>query len=339
MLKIKFKNLLTFLKNKRILITTHNLVDIDGFVSCFALKFFLIQYYKNQNISIYFPELLKSTKNFINNFSEKFPKFKFKTKTHLDFSKFDVCLILDTNNLSQLKFENDINISPLEIPYIFIDHHYPNLKADAQNLESLNLVFDNFSSTSEIILTLFKYYQQDLILPYRILFIAAILADSGFFKYGNNETINNVSELLDEDLDIQEIRSLLKEDIEISEKIAKIKGLQRVKLIREGDYLIGISNVSSFGASVASMLIACGVDISLVYSKANTEYRINARAKKVVCLQTGIHLGKILKEISDNCEGNGGGHDGAASLSFNAEFDIILDRIIEKIKEFLSPKF
>ncbi len=339
MLKTKFKNLLTYLKNKRILITTHNLVDIDGFVSCFALKFFLIQYHKNQKISIYFPEILKSTKNFINKFSEKFPQFNFKTKTPLKFSKFDVCLILDTNNLSQLKFENGINIYPIEIPYIFIDHHYSNLKSDPKNLESLNLVFDNFSSTSEIILKLFKYFQQDLTLPYKFLFIAAILADSGFFKYGSNETIKNVSELLDEDLDIQEIRSLLKEDIEISEKIAKIKGLQRVKLIREGDYLIGISNVSSFTASVASMLITCGVDISLVYSKSKIEYRINARAKKVVCLQTGIHLGKILEEISGICEGTGGGHDGAASLTCNTEFDIILDKIIEKIKEFLSPKF
>ncbi|MFX1311104.1 MAG: bifunctional oligoribonuclease/PAP phosphatase NrnA [Promethearchaeota archaeon] len=339
MLKTKFKNLLSFLKNKRIIITTHNLVDIDGFVSSLTLKFFLNEYYKNQIVSIYLPELLKTTKIFINKFSQKFPKFNFKTKLHLDLSQFDICLILDTNNLNLLKFENKINISPFEIPYIFIDHHYPTLKADNQNLNSLNLILDYFSSTSEIIFTLFKYYQQDITLPYRYLFIAAILADSGFFNYGNNLTINNVSDLLDEDLDFQEIRSLLKEDINISEKIAKIKGLQRVKLIREGDYLIGISHVSSFGASVASMLIACGVDISLVYSKTNTECKINARAKKIVCLKTGIHLGKILKEISDKCEGTGGGHDGAASLSYNTEFDIILDKLIEKIKESLLPNF
>ncbi|MFX1571268.1 MAG: bifunctional oligoribonuclease/PAP phosphatase NrnA [Promethearchaeota archaeon] len=337
MLKTKIKNLLSFLKNKRILITTHDLVDIDGFVSCFALKFFLTQYNKNINTSVYLPELLKSTKNFKKKFCEKFPKFTFKNEVPLSFSNFDICLILDTNNVNHVKFKNDLNSIPLEIPYIFIDHHYPNLKLDTQNLESFNLIFDNFTSTVEIILTLFKSYQQDLTLPYKFLIIAAILTDSGFFKYGANETINNVSELLDEDIDIREIQILLKEDIDISEKIAKIKGLQRVKLIRESNYLIGISNVSSFGASVASMLITCGVDISLVYSKNNTGFRINARAKKVVCLQTGIHLGQILREISDNCEG--GGHDGAAHISCNAEFDIILEKIIKKIREFLSPKF
>lgn len=41
MLKDKFDDLLAFLKDKKILIATHDLVDIDGLVSCYGLNFSL----------------------------------------------------------------------------------------------------------------------------------------------------------------------------------------------------------------------------------------------------------------------------------------------------------
>ena len=124
MLKSKFENFLAFIKNKKILITTHDLVDIDGLVSCFTLKFFLIQYFKNQKVSIYFSELTKSTKTFIKNFSKKFPNFNFSYEREFNLSNADVLLIVDTNNLNQIKLSNNSETPHLEIPYIFIDHHY-----------------------------------------------------------------------------------------------------------------------------------------------------------------------------------------------------------------------
>ena len=334
MLYSKYEDFLTFLKGKKILITTHDLVDIDGFVSCYALRFFLIQHC-NKPISIFFSELSKHTKNFLLRFSEKFREFNFNHKSEVDFSEFDVCIINDTNDLSQIKF-NCSKAIKLEIPYIFIDHHHfgkNNLKNG--NISSLNLINDNVSSTTEIILELFEYYNQNLTTPYKNLIVTAILTDSGFFKYGNNQTIKKVSNLLDEEVNFQQLQLMLKTDTDISERIAKIKGLQRVKLIRKGDYLIGISNVSSFGASVASMLIRTGFDISIIYSKEKDKNMINCRAKKSICMKTGLHLGKILEEISEYSEGSGGGHDGAAALTFKADLDTVLLKIVERIKHFL----
>jgi nanoRNase/pAp phosphatase (c-di-AMP/oligoRNAs hydrolase) len=148
-----------------------------------------------------------------------------------------------------------------------------------------------------------------------------------------------VSVLLDDDLDFQEIRLLLNRDVDVSETIAKIRGLQRVKLIREGDYLIGIANVSSFGAKVAKTLIKIGFDISIIHSMEKNQYVINSRAKKSICLKTGVHLGKIFEEISENLGGSGGGHDGAAALTFDANLDTFLIKIVDKIKQILRSKF
>jgi nanoRNase/pAp phosphatase (c-di-AMP/oligoRNAs hydrolase) len=332
MLKNYFKNFLNLVKDKRILITTHDIVDIDGLVSCFSLKSFLNNIYKNQEVSIYFSELSKSTHHFINKFSNYFPNFSFSYKNSISFSGVDLIIILDTNNLNQVQFNNNQDIADFEIPYIFIDHHFMGEKPDKN---SLNLIFENYSSTAEIILELFQYFKVPITNPVKTLFISAIITDSGFFKHANNLTFHNTSKLLTNGISYQDILFLLKNEVDISEKIANIKGMQRVELIRKGQHLIGVSNVSSYGASVASMLVKLGFDIAVVYSKEETRYRINTRAKKLICIKTGLNLAKILEEISDHYNGSGGGHDGAAALDVNVESEFTITQLIERIKEYL----
>ncbi|MFW9998974.1 MAG: bifunctional oligoribonuclease/PAP phosphatase NrnA [Candidatus Hermodarchaeota archaeon] len=335
MLKYRFDNFLAFLNNKNIIIITHDLVDIDGLVSCFTLRYFLKQYFKKQKITIYFSEFTKSAKNYFYKITEKFPEFDFSYDKTFPISSNDVVLILDTNNPNQIELNTNLNIFNLNIPLIYIDHHYLGEKSENDSFETSSLIFENYSSTSEIILDLYDLYNVPLTIPLKILMITAIITDSGFFKHGSNKTIQNVSKLIGEDINIQDVFLLLKNETDISEKIAKIKGMQRVKLIREQDFLIGITNVSSYGASVATMLIKLGFDIAIVLSKEVDQYRINTRAKKVICLNTGLHLGKVLEEISKNCNGNGGGHNGAASITINKEPDTIINYIIEKIKNYI----
>ncbi|TFG02253.1 MAG: hypothetical protein EU540_01890, partial [Promethearchaeota archaeon] len=245
--------------------------------------------------------------------------------------KIDIFLILDTNNLDQVAIP-DINSS--EIPIIFIDHHL-NLKKNNKRNISLKIIDDKYSSTAEIIYELCEYYNVELTLPYKYILIAAILTDSGFFKHGNNDTILRISKLLSNQLDYQEILSTLKNDKTIPEKIAKIKALQRVQLIQEGNWLIGITNVGSFEASVASSLIKIGFDVSVAYSEKKSGYRISTRAKKYVCLKTGLHLGKILEDLSDD-EISGGGHDGAAAIHGKEGLEELLAILIKKVKQSLS---
>jgi len=334
MLFSKYEDFLSFLQNKKILITTHDLVDIDGFVSCFILKFFLYETF-NYSTSIFFSELSRITRNFMKRFLVKFPDFNFEYETKVDLSEYEVCLIVDTNDITQINL-NCSKSSKLEIPYILIDHHHFNKeKLRKGNLSSLNLINDNISSSTEIILELMESQNRDLTTPHRYLIAAAILIDSGFFNYGNNETIRKMNKLLNEEVNFQELLHLLQNDIDISERIAKIKGLQRVELTRKRDYLIGVSRVSSYGASVASMLIKNGFDVGIVYSKEKDKNIINSRAKKSLCLKTGLHLGKILEDLSDYAMGSGGGHDGAASITFNADLKKILPKFIEKIKDYL----
>ena len=49
-------------------------------------------------------------------------------------------------------------------------------------------------------------------------------------------------------------------------------------------------------------------------------------------MKTGLHLGKIVSEITNV---NGGGHDGAATLNGKIDLAESLNQLIEKIKETL----
>lgn len=332
MLNKNFKNLLEFIKDKKILITTHDIVDIDGLASCFTLKSFLNNYFKNQEIFIYLSNLSKATQNFLNKFSNIYPNFSVSYKTEVNFSLIDIILIVDTNNLNQVKFNNNQNIENLAIPIIFIDHHYMVRKPI---LDSPNLIFENYSSTAEIILELYENYKIPMSNPLKTLLISAIITDSGFFKHGTNQTFHNISKLLKNGIIFEEILFLLRNDIDISEKIANIKGMKRVELIKKNNYLIGVTEVSSYGASVASMLLKLGFDIAIVYSKELNQYKVNTRANNLVCIKTGLNLARILEEISGQYNGSGGGHDGAAALDISIESGFSINQIIERIKEYL----
>jgi len=329
---ISFHN---FLKNKnKFLITSHDLVDIDGFASSICLNFFL-QTQKNTKSYLYFSKISKHTESFFERVKEKFPEFEIKIEDSIEGLEIDGILILDANELAQIIFLDDLHQKVNDLPYFFIDHHY---KEDFGKQQSQNgIILDEYVSTAEIIVDMFEEYKFHFPLPLRYLLIAGILSDSGYFKFATNHTIKTMGKLLNDAVDYQEILMMLKSEPDISKKIAQIKGAQRTELIKEKNWLIGISEVSSFEASVANTLTKLGFDIAIVFSERKDEYRVSLRARKEVCLKTNLHLGKILEEISKSYNASGGGHDGAASINIQKEEgnlrDIILAKIIENLNK------
>lgn len=335
MIKSKFEDFLYFLKNKRILITSHDVVDLDGFSSVIALEFFLNQYFENLKANLYFYGISNSTNSFIDNFVNKFPDFNLDLVDSVENLEIDAIIVLDANKLHQItlpdKFKNNNDIS-----YFFIDHHYIEENQLENSFSQQKIVLDHYSSTAELVYNIFKDYNISIPEPIRYLLIGGILTDSGYFKYGNNNTIRTVGELLTDNIHYQDILLMLSSEIDVSEKIAKIKGVQRTELIKEGNWLIGVSHVSSFEGSVANTMTRIGFDIAIVISDQDTEYRLSLRARKKVCLLTGLHLGKILEDISVIYDVNGGGHDGAAGISIKKELGDLREIILERIKDVLA---
>jgi nanoRNase/pAp phosphatase (c-di-AMP/oligoRNAs hydrolase) len=329
----KFDALLSKLSNKKVLITTHDQVDLDAFASCFLLQYFLKTYYKSIEIHLFFSHISNFTFNFISKIKNIFPDIVFIEEINKNYQNVEFLLILDTNNINQVALPETISKDELNIPFIFIDHHFASNINLANNWGEYNIIFDKKTSTAEIIFDIFTHYQTEIPIHFKYLLLAAIYTDTGGFKFANSETFHNISTLLNENIDYQEFLSYIEKKSDFSKKLAIIKGLQRVEIIRVHELLIGLSHVSSYTSSVASVMLQIGFDVSIVYSKTPSHYRITTRAKKEVCLQTGLHLGKILSETE---EGNGGGHDGAASLNGENSFDAVLSNILAKIKKTLN---
>lgn len=331
MLISKIEAILQFIKEKRILLLTHNAVDIDALASCFSLREFLSHFHTKSDIQICFTDISKSTFDFIKKFKDKFLEFNHSYDQKADLSNFDVIIILDTNNLQQV----DIlaNSAFKDLPLIYIDHH--TFSKDLSQ-DPYSIIIPEYSSTSEIILEFFETKQLIPSLAVKFLFLAGILVDSGFFKHGTNDTLIHASTLLNKDIKYHEVLSFLRRERDLSERIALIKGLQRVKLIKGKDWLIGISHVGSYEAEVASILVKNGFDIGIVLSEKKEEFRISSRANKIFCTQTGVNLGKIIEEVSKKYHAHGGGHDGAASINGTHNQQEILNEIVEEIKQILN---
>ncbi|TFF85457.1 MAG: hypothetical protein EU518_01135 [Promethearchaeota archaeon] len=322
-----------FLTNKNILITSHDLVDLDGLSSSLCLNFFL-QNEKNLDTFLYFSKISKHTEFFLEKFKEKFPKFIINIEHSIRDLEIDGIIILDANELDQIVFLEDLKQDKSDLSYFFIDHHYRD-NINVKNNQA-GIILDNYISTAEIIVDLLNKFNFEITRPLKYLLVAGILSDSGYFKFGNNHTIKTISELLDDEVEYQEILMMLKSEPDISKKIAQIKGAQRAEFIKQNDWLIGISEVSSFESSVANTLIKIGFDIAIVFSERKEEYRVSLRAKKKVCIETNLHLGKILEGISKECNAVGGGHDGAASINIPKEKGNLRDIILAKIKDILN---
>ena len=329
----KFDALISELFNKKVLITTHVQVDLDGFASCLLFKYFLETYNKTIETNLFFSQFSNYTLNFISKIKEKYPDFALLKEYSEEYQNTEYLIILDTNNINQVELPDTIRKHDIQIPILFIDHHYDsNINLIKNRIEN-KIIMDNVTSTAEIIFDIFNHYQIQIPVKLRYLLLAAIYSDTSAFKNADNDTLHRVSYLLNEKINFQEFLSYIEKKNDFSKKVAIIKGLQRVEIIRIHDWLIGLSHVSSYTSSVASAMIQIGFDVSIVYAKSSSNYRITTRAKKGICSKTGLHLGKILSDIE---AGDGGGHDGAATLNGQSSFQSVLSKILEKIKKTLN---
>jgi len=339
-LKKNITNIISFIEGKKIIISTHSLADVDGIASAFGLKLFLSKILKHSLIDLRFPKCTKYNKQIIKIIESICECKILNTSSNIDF-KPDILLITDTNNYNQIRFkELNLKYRDIKSNLIYIDHHRKGNNLKNKPLDKYNIIMDNYTSASEIILDIMRLFNIKLNKCILHLFAAAILTDTGNFKYATNETFSRFNFLLQKGLDYKIILGILKMEVDVSEKIAIIKGSQRSKLIRYGDWLVCKTQVSNYESSVATSLISLGYDIVLVISpsKKSDAFRITARANQKVINKTGIHLGDLFNSISEISLGNGGGHNGAASHVGKKNLDATMKKIFGYFEKRLLEK-
>jgi nanoRNase/pAp phosphatase (c-di-AMP/oligoRNAs hydrolase) len=152
-----------------------------------------------------------------------------------------------------------------------------------------------------------------------------MLTDSGYFKFAKPETLITFAEIMSiHRTPMDEVMGLVDVDQDISERISQLKGAQRLKYWKVGDYIVAVSQGSAFEASVCKALMAIGADIVFVGSQRGDQFRISARATQAV-VRKGVHLGKLLGGVGSETTNGGGGHPGAAGLTGTGDVEAILN--------------
>jgi len=247
------------------------------------------------------------------------------------FDKADAIFMLDTNTVRQLdgwsKYVMEANV-----PLIVIDHHAPH--PETLKIATLYIHYEDVSSTCEIVYELFRKmnvkFSRDVA---EALFLGAAF-DTKHFVLARASTFKMIADLVDYGVNVQKTLRLLSVPMDVSERIARLKACQRMRMMRIGSWIIVFSHVSSFQASAARMLIDVGADIAIVGSQKKNELSISMRSSQEFYEKTGIHLGRDLANpLGEKVQGMGGGHSTSAGVNGTGDLDTAFKHAIEILKK------
>ncbi len=248
--------------------------------------------------------------------------------------KADIIVLLDTNTIQQLDNLAE-KVKSTKAPIIVIDHHAAH--PETQQVAKICITNEETSSTCEIV---YDFFRKESIKPSeneaKALFLG-IAFDTRHFVLANSSTLKTVAELIDIGMNAQETLSLLSLPMDFSERVARLKACRRAKLLKVGEWIIALSNVSAYQASAARAIIDLGAHVAVVAGQKNENLEISLRCTRDFHEKTGVHLGKdIANPLGESLQGMGGGHATAAGVNGTGDVETGLKRCLRLLKEKLA---
>ncbi len=174
----------------------------------------------------------------------------FISKLGINYQGLDSCgelslvFLVDVSTYAQLnEFRNIIGNRPV----VVIDHH------EVHNIAPTVAFIDpDATSCSEIIAQIFRELGIEPSSEVATLLIGGILSDSGRLSRARPETFEVLAWLLRlAGRDYRDIVNAMIEEMTFPEKMARIKGLLRMRAYRFSDYIVCLSNVNAYESSLA----------------------------------------------------------------------------------------
>ena len=216
---------------------------------------------------------------------------------------------------------------------VLIDHHP---MRDASLYDHV-IVDEGATSTGEMVWELFQGLGVKPSPRTAQALLEALMFDSSHLSIAGEAGLRAAVGLIDAGADLQEARRDLRSEPDYGEVLAKLKGAQRLKILKGGDWVVATSLVGSFQAHVARSLIFLGADIAVVAGETDDETRVSLRSTQKFHDSTGVHLGtKVADELGRALGGHGGGHSTAASFSCTAGEEEALEKTLKTIETLIG---
>lgn len=287
-----------------VLVATHVNADPDALASSILLSY-LLREMGFGDIDLAFPEGPSRLSRRIMDALNVRPSYLRKPKR----DTYRAAAVVDATNGVQLSiFRKAIERADL---LLVIDHHAPPGELVAK--ASYSLIREEPAATVLVCQALEGFsvpLSQDL----ATLALTGILFDSRRFVRATPETLRAVARLLELGGSYELALSLLEEEVPYAERIAKLKGVLRSHVLNIGGFLVAVSEIGSYEASVARALVSLGADVALVASTRDGECRLSIRASRSFLERTKLFAsGDIALSVADALGGEGGGHDTAGN--------------------------
>jgi bifunctional oligoribonuclease and PAP phosphatase NrnA len=233
----------------------------------------------------------------------------------------DLIVLLDTNTVQQLD-EWSTRITSTQ-PMLVIDHHAGH--PETEERATLSVSDETVSSTCELVYRLFKEAEIKPSMDEAKALFLGISFDTRHFIIATSDTLKVVAELAEAGVNAQETLSVLSLPLEPSERLARLKAAERVKLLKVRGWLIAFSHVSAYQASACRGLLALGAHVAVVAGKKQNKIQASFRASRDFYAETGLHMGRDLaKPLGDFLGGMGGGHSLSAGANGAGDVDACL---------------
>ncbi|MGC9116037.1 MAG: DHH family phosphoesterase [Conexivisphaera sp.] len=243
-------------------------------------------------------------------------------------------ILVDAGSLARAGAEVERLVRERGLPVLIIDHHRPREEVGGAQL----LVDEGASSTSEIV-------ARELLGSFDVrgdvacALAAGILTDTGGLAAAGCRTLEVYARLCGEcGRPPSELRSSIHPARDPSEAVAVLKGLQRMRIVALGDWIVAISSSGSHHASVARALVRAGADVGIALGRSDGGTEGSLRSSRAFARTTGIHLGDLAAGLAEGLGGSGGGHAGAASFRARAGPGAVTDRLLDLLGKSLNLK-
>ncbi len=332
----ELQNLLMPLQKQEILgvILTHRQGDPDALCAAGALKLLLedILHTSTVNISLGVPQgaslLGKQVSSSLKiGFNEKLEQ--------KDFVDADFLIVVDTGDPKLLEPYTK-NFEQSGAKKLLLDHHSSSALPETWPGLTERVVIPTSTSTCEII-TL-GVPRESITEKIANVLLTGILFDSQHLGIATRSTLEATLILIDAGAEISRSKKLLHHNPDRSEILGKMKAAQRLRYDEVGGRIIARSEISSFHAAVARMLVDIGADVGIAYGETGGEARLSARSSQSFFKDTGIDLSEEIKKAAKHFDLVGGGHSTAASVSGKMESGVLADFLVQNLKGTLLQK-
>ena len=305
---------------RRVLIVTHRNADVDAYASAYGVAHILRRLNSKCVVAVAAPEGFSALAKLIHS------QYPIEVVSSPQFEEQDMVIIVDTGH-AQLLSNWVEQIKSLECSKVLIDHH-PHSESVEQLVDHL-LIDVEATSTSEIVLSILEAKHMKIPQKVAEVLLLGLMTDTAGLSLADCRTLENAVKLCRCGASLAKARQMLRAKRDVSEKIARLKAAQRLRIYRLEDWIIAVTHVGSYQASAARALIDLGADVAVAMGEVDDEVRGSLRATQEFCEKSGVHLGvDVAEKVGSALQGSGGGHAGAASFTAKRPLQEVADKVL-----------